>query len=95
MEKKYKISNDRKLTLYTESGKIRFIGDVSKIDQTNVVYKINYNSCNSSYVGETKRTARIRSGEHKKQSINRLKDTPFFRHIFSLIIFSILIILTF
>ena len=36
-----------------------------------------------SYVGETKRTARIRSGEHKKQSINPLKDTPFFRHISS------------
>ena len=57
---------------------------VEKVYQTNVAYKINCNCCDSYYVGETKRTARIRSGEHKKQSINPLKGTPFFfRHISS------------
>ena len=43
---------------------------VEKIDQTNVVYKINCNCCDSSHVGVTKRTARIRNSEDKKQSIN-------------------------
>ena len=47
------------------------------------MYKINCNGCDSSYIGETKRTARIRSGEHKRLSINPLRDSPFFKHISS------------
>ncbi|KYM93790.1 hypothetical protein ALC62_15634, partial [Cyphomyrmex costatus] len=38
---------------------------LSNMQKRNIVYKINCNDCNASYVGQTKRTLKTRVAEHK------------------------------
>ena len=61
---------------------IRAKDKVNKLDQTNVVYKIGCMDCNNSYVGQSKRSLGTRVGEHSRDSIKPLKNTPFFNQVF-------------
>lgn len=54
---------------------------VNKNDQVNVVYKVNCNDCDASYVGESKRGVGVRVSEHKRDSKKAHKETPFFKHM--------------
>ena len=38
--------------------------------------------CNSSYVEQSRRSLGTRVGEHSRDSMKPLKNTPFFNHIF-------------
>ena len=44
--------------------------------ENNVIYKVNCMDCDASYVGQTKRSFKIRKGEHKKQ-----KQSVIFQHM--------------
>ena len=46
----------------------------------NVVYKVNFNDCEASYVGESKRGMGVRIPEHERDSKIAHKETPFFKH---------------
>ena len=54
-----------------------------KVDnaQVNVVYKVNCNGCEASYVGDSKRGMGVRIPEHKRESKKAHKETPFFKHM--------------
>ena len=56
---------------------------MNRNDQVNVVYKVNCNDCNASYVGESKRGIGVRVPEHKNNSKKDHKETPFFKHMIS------------
>ena len=55
---------------------------IDKKDEGNVVYKVNCNDCDATYVDESKRGIRVRvMTEHKRDSKKAQKETPFFKHI--------------
>ena len=50
---------------------------VNKNDQLNVVYKVNCNDCDASYVGESKRGTGVKVPEHRRDSKKAHKETSF------------------
>ena len=54
---------------------------VDKNAQVNVVYKVNCNDCEASYVGESKRGVGVRIREHERDSKKAYKETPFFKNM--------------
>ena len=54
---------------------------VDKKEQVNIVYKVNCNGCDASYVGESKRCTGVGIPEHQWDSQKAHKETPFFKHM--------------
>ena len=51
-----------------------------KFNNANVVYKINYNDCNASYVGQTSRRVNVRIKEHIKKYTDKDTNSGLFTH---------------
>ena len=68
--KKNKLSNIIKL------GKDK----TDKVNQANVVYKINCKDCNVSYVGQTSRRLQVRAKEHAKKYKEKDQNSGLFMH---------------
>ena len=50
-----------------------------KYNNANLVYKINCNNCNASYVGQTSRRLNVRIKEHKKSTVIETKIRLYLR----------------
>ena len=58
-----------------------FLEKLYKKLQVNVVYEVNCNDCEASYVGESKRGMGVRIPEHELDSKKAHKERPLFKHM--------------
>ena len=69
-------STKNKLSSIIKLGKDK----TDKVNQANVVYKINCKDCNASYVGQTSRRLQVRAKEHAKKYKDKDQNSGLFMH---------------